>query len=274
MDQKYILIIEDEKTLSSLLKEKLVGAGYKVEEASDGKEGILKINKEKPDLVLLDMLMPEADGFEVLENLNKSGIIKNMPVIIISNSGQPVEIDRALSLGVKDYLIKVEFTPEEVLEKVSKQIGAGVHIKTDNKQASSENIAIGNNSSSDSKEKKEDYILLVEDDKFLSGLLSKKMSAEFKVEIAGNGADAFNKIKEGIPRLILLDLMLPDIDGFKILDTLKKDEKTKNIPILILSNLGQKEDLDRCLALGASAYMIKAHFTPQEIVNKAKSLLK
>lgn len=118
------------------------------------------------------------------------------------------------------------------------------------------------------------YVLLIEDDKFLSSLLSKKMSQEFKVEAVSNGAEAFNKIKEALPHIILLDLMLPDIDGFKILEILKKDERTKDIPVLILSNLGQKEDTDKCMELGAAGYMIKAHFTPNEIVNKAKSLLK
>ncbi len=272
MSQKYILIIEDEKTLSSLLKEKLTSAGYRVEEAHDGKEGLIKISQEKPDLVLLDILMPEVSGFDVLEDLNKSGAIKELSVIIISNSGQPVEIDRALALGVKDYLIKVEFTPEEVLEKVSKQIGSGLNTKVDNLPTGDE-VIVPEEASTTKAIGTDKYILLVEDDKFLSGLLYKKMSQEFKIEVTGNGAEAFNKIKEGLPSLILLDLMLPDIDGFKILEILKNDERTKNIPVLILSNLGQKEDLDRCMNLGAAGYMVKAHFTPGEIVDKAKSLL-
>lgn len=280
MSPKYILIIEDEKTLSGLLREKLVGAGYRVNEAHNGKEGLARISEEKPDLVLLDILMPEVSGFDVLENLSGSGVIKTLPVIIISNSGQPVEIDKALALGVKDYLIKVEFTPQEVLEKVYKQIGEGSEAKvnnsngSDSKDAVDEGYAVKEESSSDKMADLGNYILLVEDDKFLSGLLFKKLSQEFKVEVAGNGAEAFNKIKGGIPRLVLLDLMLPDIDGFKILEILKNDDRTKNIPVLILSNLGQKEDQDRSLSLGADGYMIKAHFTPGEIIEKAKSLLK
>ncbi|PIR58023.1 MAG: hypothetical protein COU71_00850 [Parcubacteria group bacterium CG10_big_fil_rev_8_21_14_0_10_38_31] len=274
MPQKYILIIEDEKTLASLLKEKLIGAGYRVEEVRNGREGLIKINEEKPDLVLLDILMPEMDGFGVLENLSESGVIKTLPIIIISNSGQPVEIDRALSLGVKDYLIKVEFTPQEVLEKVENQIGKGAQVNSPDSQNINENSLNKEKISNDKAVEDGSYILLVEDDKFLSGLLYKKMSQEFKVEVASSGAEAFNKIKDGLPRLVLLDLMLPDIDGFKILDTLKNDERTKGIPVLILSNLGQKEDQDRCMNLGAAGYMVKAHFTPQEIVDKAKSLLK
>lgn len=274
MPQKYILIIEDEKTLSNLLKEKLVGAGYRVGEASNGREGLAKISEEKPDLILLDILMPEMNGFDVLENLSESGVIKTVPVIIISNSGQPVEIDKALALGVKDYLVKVEFTPQEVLEKVVKQIGEGLKPVDSSVKDLSEDATFVESPSIGKGSGSESYILLVEDDKFLSGLLYKKLSQEFKVEVAGNGAEAFNKIKEGIPRLVLLDLMLPDIDGFKILETLKNEDRTKNIPVLILSNLGQKEDQDRCMSLGAAGYMIKAHFTPGEIVDKAKSLLK
>src|SRR3989304_502961 len=115
MVQKHILIVEDEKTLLGLLKEKFTVAGYRVTEALNGKEGLIKISEEMPDLVLLDIVMPEMDGFEFLEEINKKGIIKSLPVVIISNSGQPVEIDRALSLGVKVYLVKAEFSPEEVL---------------------------------------------------------------------------------------------------------------------------------------------------------------
>src|SRR3989338_8218464 len=113
-ESKKILIVEDEETLLRALEHKLSLHGYRVDLARDGAEGLKKIKEEKPDVVLLDILMPNVDGFGVLEDLNKSGIIPDMPVIIISNSGQPVEIDRAMRLGARDYLIKAEFDPEEV----------------------------------------------------------------------------------------------------------------------------------------------------------------
>lgn len=119
---KNILIIEDEKILADLLKKKLEEENYNVFLAGDGEEGILKMEKEKFDLILLDIIMPKKGGFEVLEDMNKNSELKKIPVIIISNSGQPVEISRALELGVKDYLVKTQFDPKEVVKKVKNQI--------------------------------------------------------------------------------------------------------------------------------------------------------
>lgn len=120
-----IILVEDEKILANLLERKLKEEGYEVFSAFDGKTGLETIIKEKPDLVLLDIVMPIMGGFEVMEEMNKKEEtnLKKFPVIIISNSGQPVEINRALKLGVRDYLIKTEFDPKEVIEKVKKQIG-------------------------------------------------------------------------------------------------------------------------------------------------------
>lgn len=120
---KKILIIEDEEILSSLLEKKLKEVGYDVSLAYDGEEGLEKIKEEKPDLILLDIIMPKKGGFEVLEEMQKDEEMRMVPVVIISNSGQPVEISRALDLGVKDYLIKTQFDPKEVIDKVNKQLG-------------------------------------------------------------------------------------------------------------------------------------------------------
>lgn len=122
---KKILIVEDDRVLSDLLGKKLKDAGFEVIFAFDGVEGLDSIQANKPDLVLLDILMPEKNGIEVMEEMNKSPEtnLTKVPVIIISNSGQPVEVEQVLRLGAKDYLIKAEFNPQEVIEKVIKQIG-------------------------------------------------------------------------------------------------------------------------------------------------------
>ena len=120
---KKILIIEDEKVLINLLQKKLTQEGYEISIALDGEEGLLEMKERKPDLILLDIMMPKMDGFKVMEEMAKDKEIKDIPVIIISNSGQPVEIERAQKLGAKDWLIKTEFDPQEVLDKVVKVIG-------------------------------------------------------------------------------------------------------------------------------------------------------
>jgi DNA-binding response OmpR family regulator len=120
---KKILIIEDEELLYNLLERKLNEEGYQASVAKDGAEGMKMIKEIKPDLVLLDIVMPNKNGFEVMDEMQADEKLKHIPIIVISNSGQPVEIDKAKELGAKDWLIKTEFDPQEVIEKVKKQIG-------------------------------------------------------------------------------------------------------------------------------------------------------
>lgn len=119
---KKILIIEDEEIISSLLKKKLETEGYEASIAGNGNEGLKQMKTNKPDLILLDIIMPEKGGFEVMEEMRENEDLKSIPIVVISNSGQPVELDRAKELGAKDWLIKTEFDPQEVLEKVKRQI--------------------------------------------------------------------------------------------------------------------------------------------------------
>lgn len=115
---KNILVIEDDKFLRELIAQKLSRDGYEVSEAIDGEEGIKKIQKEKPDLVLLDLILPGIDGFEVLTKMKKDSTISSVPVIILSNLGQKDDVERGLKLGAVDYLIKAHFTPGEIVDKV------------------------------------------------------------------------------------------------------------------------------------------------------------
>ena len=117
-------------------------------------------------------------------------------------------------------------------------------------------------------------ILVIEDDNFLRELMSKKLSSEgYDVVEAVDGEDGLKRIKETKPDLVLLDLILPGIDGFGVLAEIKQDASLAPIPVIILSNLGQKEDIEKGIKLGAVDYMVKAHFTPKEIVAKVKKIL-
>lgn len=115
-------------------------------------------------------------------------------------------------------------------------------------------------------------ILIVEDDKFLRELIVRKLSQEdFKIVEAIDGEEALKKVKSSAPDLILLDLILPGMDGFEVLSKIKADNSVSAIPVIILSNLGQREDVERGMKLGAVDYLVKAHFTPNEIIEKVKN---
>jgi len=117
-------------------------------------------------------------------------------------------------------------------------------------------------------------ILIVEDDSFLAGMYVRKLeSKNFKVILASDGLQGLKLAKQESPRLILLDILLPKLDGFEILENLKKDPKTESIPVILLTNLSQKENLEKALRLGVQDYLIKAHFMPSEVVEKIEKIL-
>jgi DNA-binding response OmpR family regulator len=116
---KKILIIEDDKFLRELISQKLLKEGHVVNEAIDGEDGIKKTREDKPDLILLDLILPGIDGFEVLSQIKTDPNLAPIPVIILSNLGQREDVEKGLKLGAVDYLIKAHFTPGEIIEKVN-----------------------------------------------------------------------------------------------------------------------------------------------------------
>ena len=115
---KKILIVEDETSIIQLYKLKFMEAKYEVFEASTGVAGLEIAKKEKPDIILLDIIIPQYDGFAVLEMLKQDPATKNIPVILLTNLAQEEDKNRGVKLGAKDYLVKANFTPSEVLKKV------------------------------------------------------------------------------------------------------------------------------------------------------------
>lgn len=118
-------------------------------------------------------------------------------------------------------------------------------------------------------------ILIIEDDPFLSSMYSTKFELEgFNVLSAEDGEDGLKKAAEFIPDIILLDILMPKKNGFEVLEELRKNDVLSKIPVILLTNLNQKDDVERGLALGAADFLIKAHFMPSEVVGKIKKLLR
>ncbi len=216
--------------------------------------------------------------------------MSKIPVIIISNSGQPVEIERAKQLGARDFLVKAVFDPGEVLSKVELLLNNDSSGGAKESQMFTEKFSnfpaansvggeiLGNEPQNTMGQhtttKNKGKILVIEDDKFLRELLVRKLLGEgFSAESAIDATSAFDILSRWTPDIILLDLILPGEDGFSILEKLKKDKKFADIPVIILSNLGQQEDIDRAMALGAQDFMVKANFTLDEIIGKIRTAL-
>lgn len=117
--KKKVLIIEDEMKLQKLVKASLEDAGFEAISAFDGEDGIEKIEEYTPDLILLDLILPKKDGFEVLEHLKLKKELKNIPVMVLTNLEEKYNIEKALSYDVRAYLVKANYRPEEIVDKVN-----------------------------------------------------------------------------------------------------------------------------------------------------------
>lgn len=121
-NKKKVLLIEDDHSLAILIKNKLEKESLSVVVTEDGKDAVEFIKEENPDLLLLDIELPHKNGIEILEELKKDESLGNIPIIVISNSGNPVDVYHLKQLGVKDYLVKVDFDLDELMNIVRNYI--------------------------------------------------------------------------------------------------------------------------------------------------------
>jgi DNA-binding response OmpR family regulator len=122
---------------------------------------------------------------------------------------------------------------------------------------------------------KKTKVLIIEDDSYISDMYKIKFESEnFETVVANNGIEGIKFLEKDVPDIILLDVVMPKVDGFSVLKKIKKNPKLDKIPVVLLTNLSQKENVERGFELGASSYIIKAHFTPSEVVEKIKEVLK
>lgn len=115
---KVVLLVEDNDFIRNMYQLKLAKADLTVIEAIDGRMALQRITEQKPDLVLLDLMMPNVGGLEVLKDLKKQGILPDLPVIVLTNVMDPQTIDEAKQLGAKDYIVKTDLTPSQVIDKL------------------------------------------------------------------------------------------------------------------------------------------------------------
>lgn len=124
---KKILIVEDEKFLREICEQKFQRLGFEVSSAVDGPSGLEKIRAGKPNIVLLDIILPNMDGFEILKTVRADAdlSVRQIPIIILSNLGQESEIEKGRQLGANDYLVKTNFTIDEIVSKVQALLEKG-----------------------------------------------------------------------------------------------------------------------------------------------------
>ena len=113
-----VLVVEDDRFLTSAYRAKLTKSGYEVQMAGDGEEALQILQQFHPDIILLDLVMPRKDGFATLSEIKQQASLKNIPVIVASNLGQKEDIDKAMGLGATDFIIKSDLSMDDLVTKI------------------------------------------------------------------------------------------------------------------------------------------------------------
>jgi len=238
------------QSLSSAIKEK----GMRTLVVEDGNAALARMKELHPDLLISDVVLPGIDGYDLLATKSLDKEITKIPVIVVSNMGLPVDMKRLPAVGIREYFIKTHIDPGEVVGKICDILNC--------------------DPAGQSKPAKASKILWVEDDKFLSDILSKKfISLGYNLIKAGNGSEALKILETEIPDIIMLDIVMPDLNGFDVLQKLKSQDRFKSIPVIILSNLSSASDIEKSKKLGAVGFIVKAAVSLDEIVEQVQKVL-
>jgi CheY-like chemotaxis protein len=240
--KRKILVIDDEPDIREIVRLYLTEEGFEVTEAENGHDGIIKAQNEHPDLIVLDIMMPGINGFEVAKHLKDDPNTKDIPIVILSVLAQ----DSQYRHGILDYISK-PFRQEELVGIVKK-----IFSKVDGKA-----------------EKKS--VLIVDDDPDIVDIIAICLKDnELNADRAYNGLEALEKVKNKTFDLILLDINMPGMNGFEVIKHLKSDKKTCDIPVVVLTGTYITEnDKDHGLTLGVAKYLTKP-FSADDLVKEIK----
>jgi PAS domain S-box-containing protein len=223
---KRVMVVEDDSDVAELIVHQLRLHGYETESVVRGHDVFASIQKKRPDLITLDLRLPDVDGLALLEQLKANEETANIPVVIVSILDEQREGFRR---GAADYL--------------------GKPIDKDRLLTTIENILT-----------RRDRVLIVDDDRDTVGFLKEALSRSgFTPLVVYDGRQTLSRAKEEQPGLILLDLKMPSMDGYEVLERLKRDEATHHIPVIVMTgSADDKEDKrERVLAMGAVQFLTK-----------------
>lgn len=242
-----VLVVEDDPAAAKLLSIYLMEAGFSVEVAADGEEGFEKAKSLRPSLVTVDIQIPKADGWELLTQLKADQATASIPVVVVSIIDEP---GRGFSLGAADYLLKP--VDREVLVRVIQRVAR-----------SNARGQLGRS------------VLVIDDDPVILELIEAVLRPEgFEVLKAKDGRHGLQIARERNPDLVVLDLLMPEMNGFEVVDEMHGCPETASIPIVVLTNKSlSREERDR-LNGRIIAIRQKGEFHREDFVAQVRSLLK
>jgi len=241
---KTILVVDDEKDIIDVLRLYLEEKNFNVIASETGYQGIEFARIYKPDLIILDILLPDIDGYKVLDVLSNDEVTKDIPVIILSILK---DVMKGKNYEIIDYIAK-PFDRNLMLESIKKVFAGKPH-------------------------KTKYHITVVDDEKDTTDMLKTSLESEgYEVTGVYNAGELYKSLEKQLPDLILLDIMMPEIDGWEVIETLKNNDKYKDIPIIIISAKTSIKDKNRGMQLGAIEYMTKP-FKVEDVLQEIQMII-
>lgn len=246
-----ILIIEDNETAIIQMKQVLELEGYKVDVAPGGREALDFVKHTIPDGIILDLMMPEIDGFEVLEQIRSKEDTTNIPVVILTAKDLTREdLSRLSANNVQQLIQKGDVNIHALLEKIHNMFGQKETTKlTEYPTATCTKIKLEKNCKA--------KVLIIEDNPDNMVTIKAILGDKYEILEAVDGEKGLEMINSLLPNLVLLDMALPKIDGLEVLKIIKADIKTKNIPVIALTAKAMIEDKEEILQAGCDEYVTK-----------------
>ena len=270
-----ILIVDDEPLNVKLLEAKLSAEKYETSTAYSGEEALEKIADAAPDLILLDIMMPDMNGYEVTQRLKDNPDSRDIPVRLVTALDGTDNKIKGLEAGADEFLNKPVSTPE-LLARVKSLLRLKEYQDQLKTPSHSEKIFTAPIGAESATQKSVDLpsILLVEDDEKDAKLIQSYLYGEpYQIKLVKDGEETLSCVEQEKIDLIMLDILLPGINGFEVCRRLKKNDRTRNIQIVAITSLGDLESKIKGLELGADDYLVKP-INRHELGVRVKALIK
>lgn len=264
-----IIIVEDDPMIAEIYFKKFSSSGFEVFSAATAEQALKFASNEKIEVIMTDLIMPKMDGFQLIEKLRGGEYDAEIKIIVTSNLSQKEDRDKAIQLGANGFITKSEFSPSELVDEVNRLLSQY------RKQKKNELVSSGKvKRPIQDKDGKQRKILLIEDEDIFIDMFGEKLRQDgFLVESANNGAWGLKEAMKNKYDLFVIDMMMPSMTGDEIVEKLKMEDKTKNIPIIILSASVDDEVAKKVLAMGATEFYIKTKITPSDLSDKIINIL-
>lgn len=261
------MLVEDDPMIAEIYQKKFESAGFEVVNAVTGKEVLKYASEEKFDLILLDMVLPEMSGLEVLRELRNNSVYdSDLKVIVLSNLNKSENEAEAKENGANGFIGKTQYGPSELVVEVQRLLNEYAEQKK-NKERLSDDTA----TSVECVGKK---ILFIEDEEIFLEMFGKKLESEgYCLEYAKNGVWGSKLASEKQYDLIITDMVMPAMGGEEIIRRIKLDEKTKDIPIIVLSASLVEEDIQPVREMGISEFYEKTRLVPSDLARRVNEIL-